>query len=103
VSGGVESDRERVTEPVFGLHVPHPTDRYDWFEDDVWSDHAYLRFGVDVDQTLRPRDSSGSVAFENLRAAGAVLGGYDWAAEKSGSGVSLATGVTAGTLAAEQV
>jgi len=32
-----------------------------------------------------------------------VLGGYDFAAEKSGSGVSIATGHAAGAAAAEAV
>jgi glycerol-3-phosphate dehydrogenase subunit B len=56
---------------------------------------------VRTDDTLRPLDASGSVEFENLRAAGSVLGGYDFAAEKSGSGVSIATGHAAGRAAVE--
>ena len=36
-------------------------------------------------------------------AAGSLLGGYDFAAEKSGSGVSIATGYAAGRAAAEEV
>ncbi|PSP95946.1 glycerol-3-phosphate dehydrogenase subunit GlpB, partial [Halobacteriales archaeon QH_8_68_33] len=48
VGKGVESDRERVSEPVFGCHVPHPDDRYDWFETDAFGDHAFARFGVET-------------------------------------------------------
>ena len=103
VGGGVESDRERVHEPLFDCHVPHPADRYDWFADEPFGEHAAARFGVDVDRALRPRDASGRVEFANLHAAGAILGGADFAAEKSGSGVSLATGWKAGTLAGEGV
>ncbi len=102
VGKGVDSDREGVYEPVFDCHVPHPSDRYDWFEDGAFDDHPFARFGVPVDTELRPLDASDTVEFENLRAAGGVLGGYDFAAEKSGSGVSLATGYVAGQRAGEQ-
>ena len=99
VGKGIESDRESVREPVFGLFVAHPNERYDWFDDEPFGDHAFARFGVDVGDDLRPRDADGEVAFRNLRAAGGVLGGADFAAEKSGSGISLATGYAAGTAA----
>ncbi len=101
VGKGIDSDRETVREPVFDCHVPHPTDRYDWFEDDAFGDHPFARFGVDVDHDLRPLAADGTPEYENLRAAGSVLGGYDFAAEKSGSGVSLATGYAAGRAAGE--
>lgn len=102
VGKGIDSDREGVREPVFGCHVPHPEDRYDWFDDDTFGDHPFARFGVPVDRDLRPLDAGGEAEFENLRAAGAVLGGADFAAEKSGSGISLATGYVAGTQAGER-
>jgi glycerol-3-phosphate dehydrogenase subunit B len=103
VGKGVESDRERVYEPVFGCHVPHPRDRYDWFDRAAFGDHPFARFGVVPDSDLRPTGGDGDPEFGNLRAAGAVLGGYDFAAEKSGSGVSIATGYAAGRNAAEAV
>ncbi|MFB6160319.1 MAG: glycerol-3-phosphate dehydrogenase subunit GlpB [Haloferacaceae archaeon] len=103
VGRGVETDRDGAREPLFGLYVPHPADRYDWFADDPFGDHAFARFGLDVDRELRPRDADGSVAFANLRAAGGVLGGADAAAEKSGGGTALATGYAAGRAAGEAV
>ena len=103
VGKGVASDRDGVREPIFDCHVPHPADRYDWFEDDAFGDHPFARFGVETDGQLRPLDADGDPEFPNLRAAGAVLGGYDFAAEKSGAGVSLATGLAAGRTAAEAV
>ncbi|MGZ0747404.1 glycerol-3-phosphate dehydrogenase subunit GlpB [Haloparvum sp. AD34] len=103
VGKGVESDREGVSEPVFDCHVPHAADRYDWFEGDVFGDHQFAGFGVRTDDDLRPTDADGAVEFANLRAAGSVLGGYDFAAEKSGSGVSIATGYAAGRSAAEDI
>jgi glycerol-3-phosphate dehydrogenase subunit B len=101
VGKGVESDRDRVYEPIFDCHVAHADDRYEWFADDAFGDHAFPRFGVATDGDLRPLAAGGGADFENLRAAGAVLGGYDFAAEKSGSGVSIATGYAAGRAAAE--
>jgi glycerol-3-phosphate dehydrogenase subunit B len=103
VGKGVDSDRNGVAEPIFDCHVPHPSDRYDWFADEAFGDHPFARFGVETDDDLRPLDREGEPEFSNLRAAGAVLGGYDFAAEKSGSGVSLATGLAAGRSAAREV
>ncbi|THE65185.1 glycerol-3-phosphate dehydrogenase subunit GlpB [Salinadaptatus halalkaliphilus] len=103
VGKGVRSDREGVREPIFDCHVPHPEDRYDWFVDGVFGDQPYARFGLDVDRELRPLETDSRPTFSNLRAAGAVLGGYDFAAEKSGSGVSLATGYVAGRRASTAV
>ncbi|WP_255196367.1 glycerol-3-phosphate dehydrogenase subunit GlpB [Halorarius litoreus] len=101
VGKGIEADREQVREPVFDCHVSHPGDRYDWFADGAYGDHPFARFGVRIDSDARPLDASGDPEYANLRAAGAVVGGADFPAEKSGSGVSLATGHTAGRLAGE--
>ncbi|QLH78776.1 glycerol-3-phosphate dehydrogenase subunit GlpB [Halosimplex rubrum] len=103
VGKGIGSDRERVEEPIFDCHVPHATDRYEWFDTGAFGDHEFARFGLPTDGDLRPLDAEGDPEFENLRAAGSVLGGYDFAAEKSGSGVSIATGHAAGAAAAEAV
>lgn len=102
VGKGINSDREGVYEPIFDCHIPHPGDRYDWFEADAFGDHEFARFGVTTDHDLRPQTERGAPEFENLRAAGSVLGGYDFAAEKSGSGVSIATGYTTGKTAAQE-
>lgn len=102
VGKGVESNREGVYEPIFDCHIPHAEDRYEWFDGDVFGDHDFARFGVETDERLRPMGADGGPEFENLRAAGSVLGGYDFAAEKSGSGVSIATGYAAGRSAAQE-
>ncbi|SEH15884.1 glycerol-3-phosphate dehydrogenase subunit B [Natronorubrum sediminis] len=102
VGKGIESDREQVSEPIFDCHVPHAEDRYDWFVDDAFGEQPFAAFGLSPDRELRPLDPNGEPEFENLRAAGSVLGGYDYAAEKSGAGVSLATGYVAGTRAGEE-
>ncbi|WP_181684736.1 glycerol-3-phosphate dehydrogenase subunit GlpB [Halorhabdus salina] len=100
--GGIDSDREGVTEPIFGCHVPHPTDRYEWFDEAAFGDHDFAEFGVVIDEMLRPVAETGDPEFSNLRAAGAVIGGYDYPAEKSASGVSIATGYAAGRQAARE-
>lgn len=102
VGKGLDSDRESVTEPVFGCHVSHPADRYEWSEPEAFGDHAFARFGVVLDDELHPVAADGESHFENLRAAGGVVGGADVAREKSASGVSLATGAVAGRLAGEE-
>jgi len=60
-----------------------------------------LRSGVSADQDLHPLDGEGRVAYDNLFAAGAVLGGYDYAGP-CGFGVPIVTGWLAGRLAAKQ-
>ncbi|ADQ67258.1 anaerobic glycerol-3-phosphate dehydrogenase subunit B [Halogeometricum borinquense DSM 11551] len=102
VGKGIDSDRERVTEPVFGCHIPHPDDRYDWSDEEAFGGHEFARFGVVPDEEMRPTTASGEPHFENLRAAGSVVGGADVAREKSASGVSLATGAVAGSRAGEE-
>ena len=96
VGKGIGSSRDGVREPVFDCHIPHPEDRYDWSATDAFGDQPFARFGVVPDDDLRPLDAAGDVEFSNLRAAGSVLGGADFAAQKCGSGVSLATGHVAG-------
>lgn len=103
VGKGITSDRSGVAEPIFDCHVPHPEDRYDWFVGDAFGDHPFARFGVVPDGELRPIDAQGTPEYENLRAAGSVLGGANIAAEKSGSGVSLATGALAGRRTGEMI
>ena len=101
VGKGLDSDRQRVEEPVFDCHVPHPDDRYDWFVDDDFGDHPFARFGIRPNTSMQPLDAEGNPEFENLYAAGSVVGGADVAREKSASGVSLATAVVAGRMAAD--
>jgi glycerol-3-phosphate dehydrogenase subunit B len=100
--GGIRGERNAVTEPVFGCHVDAPADRSDWSAEHALGDHPFARFGVSVDDAMRPLTPDGDAEFENLRAAGGVVGGCDFAAEKSGSGVSIATGYAAGTRSADR-
>ena len=58
-----------------------------------------FRAGLATDERLRPLDESGSPPCENLFAAGAVLGGYEYAGP-CGFGVPILTGWLAGRFAA---
>jgi glycerol-3-phosphate dehydrogenase subunit B len=60
---------------------------------------AGLSSGLMTDRRLHPMTEEGDVAFENLFAAGAVLGGYDYAGPY-GFGVPILTGWLAGRYAA---
>jgi glycerol-3-phosphate dehydrogenase subunit B len=59
-----------------------------------------FRTGLLTDNELRPVDANGAPAFTNLRAAGSVLGGYDYGGGGCGFGVPLLTGWLAGRLSA---
>ena len=69
--------------------------------DGFLDDQPFARAGLAVDDEFRPLDADGTPEFENLRAAGRVLGGADVAAEQSTGGVAVVTGYVAGQLAAE--
>lgn len=58
-----------------------------------------FRIGLRSDQRLHPLNSDGSTPYANLYAAGAVLGGYDYAGPY-GFGVPILTGWLAGRWAA---
>ncbi|PSP62334.1 anaerobic glycerol-3-phosphate dehydrogenase subunit B [Halobacteriales archaeon QH_8_64_26] len=101
VGKGIGSNRKGVYEPVFDCYVSHPEERSEWSREGAFDDHPFARFGVSVDRDMQPLDAEESAEYGNLRAAGSVLGGYDLANEKSGSGVSIATGYAAGRAAGE--
>jgi anaerobic glycerol-3-phosphate dehydrogenase len=57
-----------------------------------------LRSGLSTDKGLHPLDEEGNAPYANLFAAGAVLGGYEYAGP-CGFGVPILTGWLAGTWA----
>jgi anaerobic glycerol-3-phosphate dehydrogenase len=65
--------------------------------------HPVFDAGLAVDEELRPVDEEGRPVFNNLRAAGSVIGGYNHLTDGAGSGVAATTGVRAGRLAAERL
>ena len=113
IGGGLQSGLQsglhlgRVTsEPLFKLGVFHDgtpvTQMGTRLQHLQYLDPAEeLRNGVATDTRLRPLDERGQVTYENLYAAGAVLGGYDDSGP-CGFGVPILTGWLAGRWAAKQ-
>jgi glycerol-3-phosphate dehydrogenase subunit B len=93
-SGGLELDsRWTARETALGLPVagvPAPGDER--FSPGYFDDHPIARAGVAVDAELRP------AGFENVLVTGATLAGAEPWREKSGDGISLATGYRAAEL-----
>ena len=105
IGGGLQKDHSTTThEPLMGLGVFHdgrPASalaarlaHVDYLEP-----AQEFRSGLATDERLRPLDESGHAPYENLFAAGAVLGGYDYAGA-CGFGVPILTGWLAGRFAA---
>lgn len=93
-----------VREPIFDLGVFYEGKRVDAHPArlhhlEYLSPEPAFRTGLLTDSALRPVSWDGQVAYDNLRAAGSVLGGYDYAREY-GFGVPLLTGWLAGQWAA---
>ena len=106
IGGGISGGRTPV-EPLSGLGVYHdgrPASsggarlRHLEYLDAA----AEMRSGLMTDKNLHPLNEDGTAPFANLFAAGAVLGGYDYAGA-CGFGVPLLTGWLAGTYAAKAV
>jgi glycerol-3-phosphate dehydrogenase subunit B len=103
-SGGIELDshwQARETALGLPLHgVPEPHEAR--FGPDYFGEHAFARVGVAVDGGLLPVDGSGARAAENVLVTGATLAGALPWKEKSGDGVSLASGHRAAELIMEE-
>jgi len=103
-SGGIALDSHwRARETALGLPVrgvPEPGDPR--FGPDYFGEHAFARAGVAVDDGLRPVDGEGVRLLENVLVAGATLAGAQPWKEKSGDGVSLASGHRAAELIMEE-
>jgi glycerol-3-phosphate dehydrogenase subunit B len=104
IGGGLVKSR-LVREPLLDLAVYYQgepiEDAYPRLRHLEYLDPApAFRTGLLTDKELRPVDASGMPAFTNLRAAGSVLGGYDYAGGGCGFGLPLLTGRLAGSLSA---
>lgn len=96
IGGGILLDQGKAREAVFGINIPMPENVDEWSEPEIFGSHLLSRTGIKTDGNLQHSD------LKNVYFAGKTLGGYDWAAEKSGHGVACATGWHAGSLAAAQ-
>ena len=62
--------------------------------------HELFSIGVRTNQDLQPVGERGNLLYENVWAAGSLLGGYNSATQHCGMGVAVLTGTIAGTEAA---
>jgi len=95
--GGLEANQQGVRETLLGLRVEAPSSRDNWHMASFLGapGHPINRVGVKVDSSLRPVGPDGRPVYENVFVAGAVLACHDWVREKSGAGISVATGYAA--------
>jgi glycerol-3-phosphate dehydrogenase subunit B len=104
IGGGLHGGRTTV-EPLLGLGVFYDGKPAASFGTRLqhlkYLDAAEeMRIGLMTDRRLHPLDAEGNAPYENLYAAGAVLGGYD-SAGPCGFGVPILTGWLAGKYAAK--
>jgi glycerol-3-phosphate dehydrogenase subunit B len=99
-SGGLELDsRWRARELALDLPVAGvPEPGAERFRPDLFDDQPMARAGVAVDSELRPVAEGGERVLENVLVAGATIAGAVPWKEKSGDGLSLATGFRAAEL-----
>ncbi len=99
-SGGLIAERGGLLEPLFGLPVDQPADRWEWFRISLFDPegHPLDRAGVMANTDLQPIDAKGQILIDNLRVCGRILAHQDPLREKSGGGVAIATGYKAGAL-----
>ncbi|QCC85385.1 anaerobic glycerol-3-phosphate dehydrogenase subunit B [Desulfovibrio desulfuricans] len=100
LGGGMTLEPGKCWDSVFGIDITVPQDVAQWSEPEIFGSHLFSHMGVRVDREMRPVDAAAAVRWQNVFFAGRSLGGYDYATEKSGHGVAIATGWQAGRMAA---
>lgn len=97
MGGGFLSSPGEAREAVFGLPVLQadgsllPARPEDWSDQNIFGNHAFASAGVMVNAAMSPLRIDGTPALNNVFFAGRSVGGYDFASEKSGNGVAVAT------------
>ena len=96
--GGLVSGPGWVREVIFNLPVAYVPEVDKWSRENLLEPKGqpYAYFGLTVDEKMHPLDKQGNPCFANLYAAGRILANFDPLAEKSGAGVDIATGYSAG-------
>ena len=98
LGGGLEIEPNLALEPIFELK--QALDSAKMGMDDIFGPHPIAKIGLRADHNLHPILNQSDDVLENVFLAGKIMAGYDYAAEKCGHGVAIATGWLAGTLAA---
>jgi glycerol-3-phosphate dehydrogenase subunit B len=97
LGGGLQADRERISESLFHLPVFQPESRGKWFRERFFQPEAHPihRAGIVTDAELRPVDAAGRVILKNVRVAGSILAHHQMIEEHSHEGIDIATGYLA--------
>ncbi len=104
LGGGLESPRPGVlVEPLLGLPLVGPSGPLRSVRPPAAGlrEDEFAQVGLAADDRLRPLNELGEPAYENVYAAGAILGAEDPALDGTGLGLAAETGWAAGTAAAE--
>ncbi len=103
IGGGLKADRDRISEPLFGLPALQPPSRQEWFQRAFFNDqpHPIHQTGIVVDSSFRPVDEKGELVLENIWVAGTLLAHHNCIDEKSREGIEIATGYMAAKMALE--
>lgn len=100
LNGGLVALRgKHIKESVFDLPVPIDPDIDLWTENNPLKPQPYARMGVRVDKDMRPLSDGQQPIFENLYAAGGIIGGSDRSSEGSRQGIDIATAYCAANCA----
>ncbi len=106
-AGGKAVKKNGIYEPIFNLPI-YEKERIaeiknvaDYLDSYVLESHPLLSVGIRVNSRLQPLNDEDDIAYKNLFAAGAILGGYNYLTDQCGLGVAFLTGHLAGKYAGE--
>ncbi len=88
-SKGIVAAPDKLYDPIFGLDIDGDSDRAQWFDEKIFNDQPFMRYGVKTDKHFRALMNGEPI--ENLYVAGSVLGGANPLKEGSGAGICLLT------------
>jgi glycerol-3-phosphate dehydrogenase subunit B len=108
IGGGIRRGDEGFRESIFGLPARCPgSAQYPYIGDlmgrDIREDHAAMMAGLTVDGRLCPQGVDGAPVYDNLFAAGAVIGQAKQYVGISGLGMAIISGYHAGINASQVV
>lgn len=108
-AGGKAIKKNGIYEPIFDLpiyekeRVAEIKDVANYLDSYVLESHPLLSVGIRVNSRLQPLNGDDDIAYKNLFAAGAILGGYNYLTDRCGLGVAFLTGHLSGKYAAEEM
>ena len=98
-SGGIEMNQfNSPREPIFNLPIFFEPSENQWSHEDFFMPQGFEKTGILIDENLRPIDASGKLILENVAIIGEILGGFDFTASGSNSGIAIASAFKAGDI-----